>query len=191
MWWSNKHSFSLSERVRMRVLPWQRGGVTLIALSLCLNLAACGFTPVYATPDTGTQVAMQDRLRDVEIGLIADRNGQYLRNALLDQTGAPQGPQRYFLRVHRLQQIDTGFGLRKDASNTRGDITVTAQMDLIDSQTGTVVLTRPLRARGGYNRLDNLYGTIVSEEDLLNRLLDEMADRAVTELTLFFSREKS
>lgn len=159
-----------------------------VALLMLLMLGGCGFTPVYATPDTGARLAMQDNLRNVEIGLIADRDGQYLRNAILDQTGAPTGPQRYFLRIHNLQQIDTGFGIRKSASATRGDITMTARMDLIDSETGTVVLGRDLRSRAGYNRMDNLFGAKVSKDDTTNRMLDEMATQAVTELTLFFNR---
>ena len=154
-----------------------------------LLLGGCGFTPVYAT--RGDAPAMQSQLENVEVGLIEDREGQYLRNALIDQMGsatAASAGQRYFLRVHQLRQEDLGFGLRKDASNTRGDVTVTATMDLIDTETNTVVLTRPLRARAGYNRMDNLYGAQVSKEDTVERLLDEMAERAVTELTLHFNR---
>ncbi len=165
------------------------------ALVICaLALGGCGFTPVYATPDAGSRPAMQQQLENVEIGLIADREGQYLRNALLDQMGsttASSTGQRYFLRIHNLKHEDSGFGLRKDASYTRGDITTTATMDLIDTHTNQVILTRALRARAGYNRMDNLYGASVSQEDTINRLLDEMAERAVTELTLHFNRAKN
>jgi LPS-assembly lipoprotein len=154
-----------------------------------LALGGCGFTPVYATPAAGSAPGMQDRLRDVEIGMIADRNGQYLRNAILDATGAANASPRYFLRIHQLDKEVVGFGIRKDASRTRGDVTLRAEMELIDMQTGAVVLRRSLHARGGYNRMDNLYGALVAEDDITDRLLDEMADRAVTEMTLFFSRQ--
>lgn len=157
-----------------------------------LTLGGCGFTPVYATQDN--QPAMQSQLENVEVGMIADREGQYLRNALLDQMGsttAASAGQRYFLRIYNLRQDDQAFGVRKDASATRGDITVTADMELIDTQTNAVVLKRALRSRGGYNRMDNLYGAQVSQEDTTERLLDEMAERAVTELTLHFSRGKN
>lgn len=160
-----------------------------LTLAALVFLNGCGFTPVYATPDTTQALSAQNQLRQVEIGLIADRNGQYLRNALIDKMGADTGqPQRYFLRIHHLQEKDLGFGLRKDASTTRGDVTLTAQMDVIDTDTNTVVLTRNLRARGGYNRMDNLYGALVAKEDVIDRLLLEMADRTVTELNLFFTR---
>lgn len=160
-----------------------------LALVAALTLGGCGFSPVYAKPDTVT--AMQSQLENVEVGMIADRDGQYLRNALLDQMGsttASSAGQRYFLRIYNLHQEDMAFGIRKDASATRGDITMTATMELIDTQTNTAVLTRPLRTRGGYNRMDNLYGAQVSEQDTTERLLDEMAERAVTELTLHFNR---
>ena len=134
----------------------------------------------------------QRQLDDVEIGMIANRDGQYLRNALLDQMGsetAISAGQRYFLHVYNLAEDDQSFGIRKDASATRGDITITATMDLIDTTTNTVVLTRPLRTRAGYNRMDNLYGAQISKQDTIDRLLDEMANRAVTELTLYFDRK--
>lgn len=160
-----------------------------LALVASLTLGGCGFSPVYAKPDTAT--AMQSQLENVEVGMIADRDGQYLRNALLDQMGsttATSAGQRYFLRIYNLRQEDLAFGIRKDASATRGDITMTATMELIDTQTNAVVLARPLRTRGGYNRMDNLYGAQVTKQDTTERLLDEMAERAVTELTLHFNR---
>lgn len=168
----------------------RRQGVVALVCALPLLVAACGFTPVYARPDAGGAAAMQEQLQDVEIGMIADREGQYLRNALLDQmAAAPSGrAQRYFLRVHQLKYEDDPFGIRKDATSTRGDITLTATMELIDNDSGAVLLTRHLRSRGGYNRLDNLYGSLVTKEDAVNRLLDETAERIVTELTLYLGR---
>lgn len=159
------------------------------ALLLAAGLGACGFTPVYAKPDAQT-ASMQEKLQDIEIGLIADREGQYLRNALLDQmAAAPAGAtQRYFLRVWQLKHEDSSFGIRKNAASTRGDVTMTATMELIDQDSGKVLLTRQLRTRGGYNRLDNLYGSLVSKEDAIDRLLDEMSERIVTELSLYFGR---
>ena len=108
----------------------------------------------------------------------------------MGSTTAASTGQRYFLRVYGLKEEDLSFGIRKDASATRGDVVITAKMDLIDTESNTVVLSRPLRARAGYNRLDNLYGAQVSKEDTVDRLLDEMANRAVTELTLHFNRQK-
>lgn len=160
-----------------------------LALLAALTLGGCGFSPVYAKADAAP--AMQTQLENVEVGMIADREGQYLRNALLDQMGsttAGTAGQRYFLRIYNLKQEDLAFGIRKDASATRGDVIITATMELIDTQTNTPVLTRDLRTRGGYNRMDNLYGAQISEQDTTERLLDEMAERAVTELTLYFNR---
>lgn len=164
---------------------WLSKACALIAVLVLL--AGCGFTPVYARPDAGTP-AVQDRLQAVEIGLIADREGQYLRNKLIDQMGGGTMPAKYFLRVWQLKRTETPFGIRKDATSTRGDITLTAVMELIDSDTGDVVLTRNLRARGGYNRLDNLYGSLITQEDTIDRLLDELAERIVTDLSLYFAR---
>lgn len=163
-----------------------------IALLATLALGGCGFTPVYAT-HADQNAGMQARLENVEVGMIADREGQYLRNALLDKMGSRTTGtgQRYFLRVAGLHQEDLSFGIRKNASATRGDITITATMELIDTQTNAVILSRSLRARGGYNRMDNLYGAQIARQDTVDRLLNEMAERTVTELTLYFSRKEN
>lgn len=157
-------------------------------LSLLFLLSACGFTPVYGTRENS--VTVERHLSEVEVGLVADRAGQYLRNALLDRlrSDSNSADLRYFLRVYDLKTEDIGTGVRRDASTTRGEITTTITVELIDKTTGNPVLTRNLHATAGYNRLDNLYATLVSREATEDRLLDELADRIQTELSLYFSR---
>lgn len=165
----------------------RRAVLCFVVLLGLAPLCACGFHPVYG--GGAQQGAVQDQLAQIEIGLIADKNGQYLRNALIDRMrpAAASAP-RYFLRVHRLHVEDLGFGMRKDASTTRGDITVTATLDLIDTETNTIALSRALFARGGYDRTDNLFGALMSKENTTEGLLDEIAEQAVTQLALFLGR---
>lgn len=158
------------------------------ALLGLLLLSGCGFTPVYARHDNAP--AMQQQLQNVDIGLIPNREGQYLRNALLDKMsdGNAGRAKKYFLRVYDLRIDQQSIGIRKDASATRQDVTISGQMELVDQDSGNVVLQRALHVEKGYNQFDNLYSSVVSQEDTTDRLLDEMSDRVLTELTLYFGR---
>lgn len=64
----------------------------------------------------------------------------------------------------------------------------TAIMELIDKDSGKIILSRSIRTVGGYNLLDNQYATLVSKESVTDHLLEEFADRVVTEINLHFRR---
>ena len=108
---------------------WLSKTNTVAAVLLALvTLSSCGFTPVYGTRDNAP--AVERALSEVEVGLIADRAGQFLRNALLDRlrSDANAADLRYFLRVYDLKTEDVGTGVRRDASTTRGEITTTLSL---------------------------------------------------------------
>jgi LPS-assembly lipoprotein len=157
--------------------------------ALCLLLSACGFQPLHGTKAQGAQVTAL--YKTVEISNIPDRDGQYLRNLLIDRLHAEgkDPAARYLLSVARLDKNITSLGIRKDATATRGQMEVTARMRLIDKSTGKAVLERDLRAVGGYNRLDNQFATIVSEVYSTEIVLKELAEAIMTELDLHFRRE--
>lgn len=166
-----------------------------LALALALPLAAaCGFTPVYGEHSLAAQAGRgaQDSFGDVAIGNIPNREGQYLRNALIDRLYAQKTPSaapRYFLAVDSLTIVDEGVGLQKDATTTRGQIDVTAKIRLHDRHSGdAVVLERSMLATAGYNRLDNLYASEVSQRATIDRLVEEMSDSITQELALYFNR---
>src|SRR5690606_16052602 len=63
-----------------------RGLLAMTFMSLAtLVLAACGFSPVYGTLGQGQSAAAEAYLSQVSIDNIPDREGQYLRNALIDR----------------------------------------------------------------------------------------------------------
>ena len=67
-------------------------------------LAACGFQPMYGSRGApGTQMQMAS----IEVGIIKDRQGQLLRNLLLDRInpgGTPQSP-NYTLTVQMSDSV--------------------------------------------------------------------------------------
>ncbi len=157
---------------------------TLALLLVCLALGACGFKPLYG--DNGISRAYST----VEIGNIPDRDGQFLRNLLMDRLYAesPLHDPRYLLVVYNLDKRLVGLGIRKDATSTRGLLEMKATLRLIDKSTGEEVLTRSISASGGYNRLDDRYATLVSEIDRTELVLKELSSVIMTELDLHFQR---
>lgn len=156
-----------------------------------LLLGACGFQPVYG--DRGLHTATTVAHNRISIANIPDRDGQYLRNQLIDhlyQRGAPANA-LYTLKIAPLSKEITDIGIRKDASSTRGQMDIRTQLTLVDNATGAVVLKRQLHSVGGYNQLDNQFATLVSREALTENVLREISDNIVTELNLFFHRQAS
>lgn len=158
----------------------------LVAAGVVL-LSACGFTPMYGGQDGASIVAES---QNVEIDNIPDRDGQQLRNLLIDRlytNGTPREP-AYILKVTELKRTIDNIGIRKDATATRGEMMITAKVRLVDRNTGSIVLEREMKASGAYNLLDNQFATLVSKESLTDHVLGELSDSIATELGLYFNR---
>jgi LPS-assembly lipoprotein len=160
--------------------------VVLLAL---LALVACGFEPMYGTQSVQSQ-AVSTTLPDIEVSSIPDRDGQYLRNLLMDrlyQHGRPdEAP--YILKFGTLSKSVVDFGLQKDATATRAQIQISGHMALVDRSTGKPVMQRDLTTVGAYNLLDDQLATLVSQQNITESILQEMRDEAVTQLSLYFRR---
>jgi LPS-assembly lipoprotein len=168
---------------------WLADTLRAAALAAAVLLpAACGFQPMYATPGSTAGQSVAARYADIEILNIPDRDGQYLRNALIDRiyvAGRPAAA-RYALEIMPLATTTTNQAVRKDATYTRALMEISTTLLLRDRQSGEVVLERPQRALGSYNLLDNQFATISSRDSLNERLLDELADSIQTALALHF-----
>ena len=163
---------------------------TALVLGLILGVTACGFEPMYGTKSPATQ-AVDQALPNIDIGNIPDRDGQYLRNLLIDRlytSGRPDAAP-YTLNFSRLNKNIVDIGIQKDATATRAQIQITTHMDLIDKTSGKAVLQRDLKTVGAYNLLDDQLSTLVSQQNITDSILQEMRDDAVTELSLYFRRK--
>ena len=150
-----------------------------------LSLAACGFQPMYG--DAAKKTTQTER---ISIEDIPDRDGQYLRNALLDRIGT-DGESRYSLSVDKMTKKVTDMALRRDATYTRGQMEIGADITLVDRQTGQTVLTRHVHSFGGYNELDNQFATNVSEQAQTENMLQDLASSIITEVDLYFTRSNT
>jgi LPS-assembly lipoprotein len=123
---------------------------------------------------------------NISIGNIPDRDGQYLRNQLIDRLNPRGRPAdaRYDLVIEPLKITATDLGIQKDATVTRTEIEIEAHMTLMDKTTGATLLDRRVHAVGGYDVLDQQYSTLVTRQNVKEHILGELADDIVRALDL-------
>jgi len=154
---------------------------------MLLGLSACGFQPLYSP-----QIHTTQDMADVKIATISDRDGQVLRNHLLDLLnpyGVPCKP-NYTLHT-KLTTTAREIGIRRDATTSRKELIATAAITLKDNQTGRVLLTRSIIAKNSYSALDtNYYTNVVTQEYAKEEAFRDLAFRIQLALAEFFAKDK-
>jgi LPS-assembly lipoprotein len=159
------------------------GAVLGLGLS---GLGGCGWTPLYADPETGPADA---ELRGIRVAAIPERIGQRLALALresLNPTGEAT-PQRYILRI-TLQIVRLDLGVQTQGLGTRGRLDAYANFALIDSAGGKQLLAGSSHVAESFDILANEYSNVVAEDDARTRAVEEMRRDIVSRLTLFLQR---
>jgi LPS-assembly lipoprotein len=154
----------------------------VFALLTFLILTACGFTPVYNTHSVSSS------LNQIEIAAIPNREGQIVRNHLIDRMyvdGYPANPQ-YQLSVSPIIETIVKIGIDKDDEASRAQLRQQASFRLIDINTQEIVLERTVRTISGYNILAGQFKTFVTEQDAREQALKALAEDIVTQLQLHF-----
>jgi LPS-assembly lipoprotein len=166
-------------------MSWSRRVCLLLGAVLLVG-TGCGFQPLYGGGERNATVAELNR---VEIGQIADRVGQELRNSLIDRMSTdPTGaPALYHLAVD-INQGQSALAIQADDSITRYNLTMTANFTLSDLATGEAIYQTSIRAVGSYNVVDSDYATLVSQQDAEKRAAREISDQIATLISVFFSR---
>ena len=160
------------------------------ALAICLFLSACGFQPVYGNLSGDRTVTTQEQFAKVRIPPIAEREGQILRNHLIDQiyvNGVPDSPV-YDLRIG-LRFSQGAIDIDRDDSETRTQLTVTAQAFLVDRATEENLWRADSRAITTFNVLDSPFATVNSERTAREQALQQIADDLVVRLGAFFTTQ--
>ena len=161
--------------------------IRVIALTLCLLLAACGLKPMYAGGSSG---AVASGLGAVQVAPIPERAGWLVRNALVDRLGGEAGEPAYRLEVE-LDEDLMAFGIRGDAAVTRERRTLRARYQLDDLKTGEVVLDATAGSDAGIDIVSSEYATVAAEQTAQERLAGVVADQMIARLALFMSRPKA
>ena len=158
----------------------------ILMISLLL-VAACGFEPMYGR-NQDEAVGVENRLAVVDINNIPDREGQYLRNALIDRfyrRGRPQTP-LYILNIEPLIENLVDLDITKNSDATRGQLKLESDLQLTDAKTGEIVMQRKIAAITSYNILGSEFATRVSEENARTNALEDLARQVELQLNLYF-----
>ena len=162
--------------------------VTRFALASLFLLTACGFSPIYGSHG-GKSGPVAQALNGVAIENIADRNGQMLRNKLIDRMysqGRPVSPTPR-LKIS-IASSESAMGVQKDATTTRSQISMTATFVLTDIQ-GNQIHTGKAHAVASYSKLDAQYGTVASQRNAQERALNEVGEQIVNNISLYFAEK--
>ena len=184
MWWWAEMQTMDSSRRTARIL------IYCALLTVNCALTACGFTPMYGGAAQASGV--QTTLNKIEIDSIPDREGQYLRNHLIDRfytDGRPANP-FYTLTFQPLQEARSELDITKSADATRAQLRITTTMTLTSHADGNVLLKRPLYAVTSYNVLSSQFTTRVSEDNARLNAIDDIARQAEQTIILFLKDRK-
>jgi LPS-assembly lipoprotein len=148
-----------------------------------LLLAGCGFEPLHGKKDGYWSVP---EMAAIKVAAIEDRNGQLLRNELLDRltpTGQPNRSQ-YLLRVIS-KESSTSLGIRKDATASRANLLVNASYTL--EEAGRVITSGTANSSVSYDVLDAKFATTVAELNASKRAAQELAEVIAAHIASFFT----
>ena len=167
----------------------------LFSIFAVLILGACGFSPMYGTnsinnENTAQTTRVQSALNDISVAIIPNREGQYLRNALIDRfyfNGTPTSA-RYNLVVDPIRERTYNFDITRDSEATRRQLELNTTMKLTDRTSGEVVLERALNSIASYNVLSSEFSTLVTEQNARDDALSDFARQIEREIALYFKR---
>ncbi len=165
--------------------------VRLAVLMGAVLLSACGFEPLYdpASPGGGVDLSR------VAVADIPERLGQQMRNRLVQNlTGSSAD---YELRI-ALRQESLGFGLRGDdqitgapgdAAATQEQLSLYADYQLVDLDTGTIVIDETLWAESSFDLVLSDFAIVAQREDTAERLAFQLADRLEQRIAVYLRQQ--
>jgi LPS-assembly lipoprotein len=157
----------------------------LLCLSFLL-LSACGFQPIYGSwshnPETNRA------MNNVQIANIPDREGQELRNHLIDRMYLNGRPAQPTTRLEiSLIASDVNLGLQVNGTTTRQEHSLTANYVLRDIASNKQLLKGTARSIVSYDELAGQYATLATKLNAADRALTEVGEQIVNRLSLYFA----
>lgn len=175
MWWSRKFAgFAMA---------------AIVAVMLGGGLSGCGFKPLYGS---GKNSISAGELDSVKVSHLPDREGQILRT-LLVQRFNPDGRRvkpRFELKINLTQSI-SNLGVRRDATATRANLSVTADFFLTEIRSGKQSFKGKSSITVSYNILDDRFATVAAQKNALERALRVIADSIKTRVSAYMTRDKA
>ena len=153
----------------------------LAPFAFALILGGCGLQPMYAGGGNG---AVARGLGAIEVPAIEGQTGWLVRNALVDRLGAAgEGAPRYRLDV-RLDDKLEGLGVLSDDTIGRERRTLRARYQLVDLESGAILIDATAGSDAGIDVVSSEYATIAAEQTALENLAREVASQITTRLAL-------
>jgi LPS-assembly lipoprotein len=162
----------------------------VLLLTVSLLLAGCGFRPIYGSrsDEGGSPVAID--LNNVAIDNIPNRDGQILRNNLIDRMYGKNRPEKtfYTLSVY-VHNTEENLGILANATATRSLLDMYGDYSLQDAQ-GKTLLSGTAHSVASFDKLDQMYGTVAARQDARERTLREISEQIVNHVSLYFSERR-
>ena len=188
--WGFKGKWLFSSGLELYRLPIMNK-LSLLPILICftmLPLAGCGFQPMYGDYSASADKATPNgQSSEISIDIIPDREGQILRNHLIDklyQNGYPNNPTAK-LHIDKLEETKTELDLTKSSEATRAQLRLKTNMVLTDISTGKVILNRSLQTISSYNILESEFATRVTEESARQSAINDIARQIELNLSLY------
>ncbi len=162
-----------------------------MSLLLASALPGCGFSPVYATSSGGLTGPAEEGLAETTIGLMPERTGQLLRQALQAQFehGGAGLARRYDLTVS-IGLTGDPIAVLQDSSITRIRLVATAAWTLTgqDPQRSTLA-SGTARVDDGFNIVnEQFFFTDLQNEAIQRRMMEALADQITLRVAGYFKR---
>lgn len=158
-------------------------------LGAASTLAGCGFHPLYAPTSNG--VSAGEELQAVYVDVMAERQGQLLRQALQRRfAGTDEGVAKKYELFGGLAISTEAIAIQRDTSSTYTRITGNASWGLRTMAVPPVPLTQGnSRVLDGINILDNQYfAADLETETVYRRIAETCADQITLQVATFLKR---
>lgn len=165
-------------------------GLKSLLLIAAMAVSACGFHPVYGV-NKYTPIGAETKFQQIGIENIPNREGQYLRNALIDRLyrdGRPSST-RYTLNITPIRETQRDLDVTIDSDTTRAQLRIDTRMRLTDTQTKETIIERDLSSIASYNVLGSEFTNRVSEQSTRENILDDLARQIEMQLGLYFKKD--
>ncbi len=154
-----------------------------------LLIAGCGFEPLHGTRGQGGASA-RAVFEHISIANIPDREGQFLRNALIDlfyREGRPVDAP-YTLNVSKIIETKRDLDITIESDATRQQLRLDTVMQLVDNESGEVLFSRSLYTISSFNVIENEFANRISEQNTRENALNDLARQIELQLSLYFNK---
>ena len=153
----------------------------LMAAALPL-VAACGFTPMYATPGVTPNLAA------IEVITPQGRTGQLLAEDLNSELGLNRSQQPAYRLNLALDEKRYPRGLQVEDVASWYELSLRVSYSLVDLASGQTVTAGVIPVNISYNAVRDPYAGVVAQQDGQKRAAREAALKLRLELSSYFAR---